>query len=105
MSHRLQVRERELEDNLQLRRRQTEIDEASRKVALLVERLGGLDVTNLNEERKHLISEQDELRRQVKTAEVFLCRSSWLSSRYIGRARPVRSIKVLLNCLTRFELI
>ena len=62
-----QTQERELEDNMQLRRRQTELDETMRKMGALEEELGGLDVGNLEQERRSLLSQHNRLQERVRS--------------------------------------
>ncbi|KAK2176751.1 hypothetical protein NP493_643g05007 [Ridgeia piscesae] len=63
------TQERELEDNMQLRRRQTELDETMRKMGALEEELGGLDVGNLEQERRSLLSQHNRLQERKNHAE------------------------------------
>ena len=51
---------------MQLRRRQTELDETMRKMGALEEELGGLDVGNLEQERRSLLSQHNRLQERVR---------------------------------------
>ncbi|KAJ8311256.1 hypothetical protein KUTeg_011191 [Tegillarca granosa] len=55
------VRERELVDNLQLRKKQEEIQNVEVKIKELEDKLGGVEVTNMERERKRLLKQQEEL--------------------------------------------
>ncbi|CAG2192451.1 RAD50 [Mytilus edulis] len=64
-----QTRERELLDNLQLRKKTKEIDDVQQKIADLKEQLGDIDVTHLDRERKRLQTQQEELMKEKHHAE------------------------------------
>ena len=65
LSQPFQTQERELEDNMQLRRRQVELEAASREMGALEEQLGGLDVGNLEQERRSLVNQHNKLQEKV----------------------------------------
>ena len=52
-------------DNLRLRKQEDDIKRIGRQIEELNEKLGGIDVRNLDRERKKLITQQDELIREV----------------------------------------
>lgn len=52
-------------DNLQLRKKQDEIKKVDSKIIELEEKLGGVEVTNMERDRKRLINQQDELIKEV----------------------------------------
>ncbi len=60
------MRERELSDNMALRKKQEYGLTLQDKTEKLSEELGGLDVTRLDRERKELINQRDDLESQVK---------------------------------------
>ncbi|XP_063414540.1 DNA repair protein RAD50-like [Mytilus trossulus] len=64
-----QTRERELLDNLQLRKKSKEIEDVKQKIADLKEQLGDIDVTHLDRERKRLQTQQEELMKEKHHAE------------------------------------
>lgn len=55
------VRERELVDNLQLRKKQEEIQNVEVKIKELEDKLGGVEVINMERGRKRLLKQQEEL--------------------------------------------
>ncbi|XP_077865420.1 DNA repair protein RAD50.L-like [Saccoglossus kowalevskii] len=63
-----QVRERELQDNLQLRKRQEEIKVYETQINELKENLEGYDYRSLRKEKTKLHNEQEELQRQKNVA-------------------------------------
>ncbi|XP_033743546.1 DNA repair protein RAD50-like [Pecten maximus] len=56
-----QVRERELLDNLALRKKQREIEKVGKDLEELRKKLGGVDAHNLERDRKRLIKQQEDL--------------------------------------------
>ena len=50
---------------MQLRRRQVELEAASREMGALEEQLGGLDVGNLEQERRSLVNQHNKLQEKV----------------------------------------
>ncbi|KAK3099688.1 hypothetical protein FSP39_008022 [Pinctada imbricata] len=62
-------RERELMDNLRLRKQEEDIKKLGRQIEELEEQLGGIDVKNLDRERKKLMMEQEELKKEKQYAE------------------------------------
>ena len=67
----LQTRERELLDNLQLRKKMKEIDSVDEKIAELKEKLGDIDVTHLNRDRKRLLQQQEDFMKEVCNFYIF----------------------------------
>ncbi|KAK9503124.1 hypothetical protein O3M35_011757 [Rhynocoris fuscipes] len=63
------VRERELEDNLKLRKKLEEEKELVNSVAMLKDKLGNLDYTSLNEEKRKLKKEEEKLYYEKGQAE------------------------------------
>ena len=59
-----------MEDNMQLRRRQVELEQASRQMGTLEEQLGGLDVGNLEQERRSLVNQHNKLQEKVMDGSV-----------------------------------
>ena len=57
--------ERELQDNLLLRKKMIEIDTVDQKISDLKEQLGDIDVSNLDRERKRLQTQQEDLMKEV----------------------------------------
>ena len=64
----VQTREREFSDNLQLRRKQEEVEEIEAKLLDLRDRLGGLNVANLRTETTNLEATNDRLKGEVTLA-------------------------------------
>ncbi|CAL1536604.1 unnamed protein product [Lymnaea stagnalis] len=62
-----QIRERELQDSLQLRNKLEEVKNLNLKVEELQEQLGGLDVRNLERERQKLVRKEGELGQKQST--------------------------------------
>lgn len=75
----VQERERELTDNLRLRRHLKDIEKKKESIAQLESELGGIDAKHLERERRRLVAEQQELLKEVKTADglkidiIFVC--------------------------------
>ncbi len=67
-----QIRQRELSDNLQVRRKEAEIEKRAEEIAELEEELGGLDVTNLNREMTRLNSDQEKLLAEVSALQEYM---------------------------------
>ncbi|KAK7096680.1 DNA repair protein RAD50-like [Littorina saxatilis] len=63
-----QIHERELSDNLQLRKQQEEIERLERQMADLQKELGGLDPKNLERERQKLLQRDDEFNKELNKA-------------------------------------
>ncbi|XP_060561864.1 DNA repair protein RAD50-like isoform X2 [Ruditapes philippinarum] len=63
------VRELDLQNNLNLRNKQKEIEKISRKIVDLESKLGDLDVAYLDRERRRLQREMENLTKQRHTAE------------------------------------
>ena len=61
----MQIHQRDLTDNLELRKRQVEIEDIHEKIKLEEQRLGGLDVNNLSKERNQLEKEYKSLVAEV----------------------------------------
>ena len=61
----LQIRERELSDNLQLRKQQEDVVKLERQIDDFEKQLGGLDPKNLERERQQLLQKDDELNKEV----------------------------------------
>ena len=59
------IRERELSDNLQLRKQQGDIAKLEQQISDLEKQLGGLDPKNLERERQKLLQKDDQLNREV----------------------------------------
>ncbi|XP_070557933.1 DNA repair protein RAD50.L-like [Ptychodera flava] len=62
------VRERELQDNLQLRKRQEEIEVVERQINDLKEQLGGYDHRTLKSEKKKMLQRQEDFHNQRSRA-------------------------------------
>lgn len=62
-----QSRQRELDDNLKLRQKQVEEKELTDKINSLNFKLGDLDCTKVNNERKELKNEEENLYAEVWT--------------------------------------
>ena len=60
-----QIRERELQDNLALHRQRREVEELGERLTSLMERLGGIDVKQLEKEKRQLKEEQAGLEKKV----------------------------------------
>lgn len=63
-----QIRERELADNLQLRRMQNNVTDLAKQIAHHQETLGGLDPTSLERERQQLSKKEEDLKRELHRA-------------------------------------
>jgi hypothetical protein len=62
----VQIQERELSDNLQLRRQQEEVKKVEQQIGELDTQLGGLDRRNLERERQTLLQKDEQLEADVK---------------------------------------
>lgn len=66
-------------DNLRLRRHLQDIEKKKESIAQLESELGGIDAKHLERERRRLVAEQQELLKEVKTADglkidiIFVC--------------------------------
>ncbi|KAK7482604.1 hypothetical protein BaRGS_00026205, partial [Batillaria attramentaria] len=78
-----QIRERELSDNLQLRKKQQDVKRLERQIADLEEQLGGLDPRNLERERQKLRMKDDEYNKELNKA----------SGRLLGFDDQIRTTK------------
>ncbi|KAL4230576.1 DNA repair protein rad50 [Mactra antiquata] len=63
------VRELDLQNNLNLRNKEKEIDKVGHEIDDLKEKLGGLDVAYLDRERRRLQKETERLTKELHTAE------------------------------------
>ncbi|XP_064608041.1 LOW QUALITY PROTEIN: DNA repair protein RAD50-like [Liolophura sinensis] len=64
-----QVREREFQDNLQLREKQKEMERLQGEIDKLMQKIGGFDPKGLNRERQKLEEKKDELRNRKNQVE------------------------------------
>ncbi|KAK6173416.1 hypothetical protein SNE40_016870 [Patella caerulea] len=62
------VRERELNDNLQLRKKKLEVKQLAAEIEENTEKLGGVDLTNIERERRKLLNKEDALQKERHTA-------------------------------------
>ncbi|XP_066278594.1 DNA repair protein RAD50.L-like [Branchiostoma lanceolatum] len=63
------ARERELQDNLQLRKREEEVNKIAGEISDLEEELGGLDARSIEQEKRKLVEKQDQLLKEKYVAE------------------------------------
>ncbi|BFZ14970.1 hypothetical protein BsWGS_18009 [Bradybaena similaris] len=63
-----QIRERELQDILQLRNQQEQVKDLELKIENLREQLGGLDANNLNRQRQKLVEQETTLTKELHNA-------------------------------------
>ncbi|XP_019635818.1 PREDICTED: DNA repair protein RAD50-like [Branchiostoma belcheri] len=63
------ARERELQDNLQLRKKEDEVNKIAAEIADQEEELGGLDARSIEQEKRKLVEKQDQLLKEKYVAE------------------------------------
>lgn len=63
-----QIRERELQDILQLRNQQEQVKDLQLKIESLMEQIGGLDANNLNRQRQKLVEQETTLTKDLHNA-------------------------------------
>lgn len=68
----VQERERELTDNLRLRRHLQDIEKKKESIAKLESELGGIDAKHLERERRRLMAEQQELLKEVNGLKIYI---------------------------------
>jgi uncharacterized membrane protein (DUF106 family) len=64
----LQVKERELSDNLEMRVKEEEIKEVNKRIEHLGKKIGDFDVSNLERQRRKLMEEQENLIKDVNSS-------------------------------------
>ena len=79
--YQLKVRERELSDNLQLRKKREEVGEINAQIAEQKDKLEGFDVSNLQREIRKLQTKQEDLMKEV-TLGFFISKPLFLSKDY-----------------------